>query len=187
MSSSSSTVFPSAGRFSLGYDKAEVDEFMKYAKSAYEGGVSAREFSARQVRSAAFNRRRGGYDTLAVDAFMDSLEAAFVKRDRANHVAVNGEEAWMAQVAQRATALYPRLLRPAGDRFRSPAKGKGYRKEEVDKLMERIAEYFDKGNDLNADELRTVTFPAARKTKAYEEGVVDAFLARTIEILLAVE
>lgn len=182
-----STVFPKAGRLTLGYDKEEVDDFMKYAKAAYEGGVSAREFSARQVRAAAFNRRRGGYDTLAVDAFMDSLEAAFVKRDRANHVAVNGEEAWMKQVAQRATVLYPRLLRPEGERFRSPEKGRGYRKDQVDEVMDRIAEYFDKGNDLTADELRTVTFGSARKSKAYDEGVVDAFLARAIEILLAVE
>lgn len=180
-------VFPSAGRFSTGYDKAEVDEFFKYAKTAYEGGVSSKDFSAIQVRSAAFNRQRGGYDTVVVDAALDRLEAAFVKRDRANHVAVNGEDAWMEHIAKRATALYPRLLRPAGERFASPKKGYGYRKAEVDKFIDRIAAYFDEGAPLTANDVRTVTFPAARKSKAYDEAVVDAFLARTIEILLAVE
>ena len=39
-------------------------------------------------------------------------------------VAAHGRQAWMDQVTQLATTLYPRLLRPAGERF-APASGQG--------------------------------------------------------------
>ena len=108
--------FPTTGIFRRGYGKDAVDEFFIDARHAYEGGLPAEQFSAEQVRQASFPRQRNGYDTQAVDAAMSRLEAAFVQRDRADHIAVNGEGAWYEKVADRATTLYPRLLRPYGQR-----------------------------------------------------------------------
>lgn len=181
-----STSFPKAKFLSRGYDRHAVDDFFAEARRAYEGGMPAEQFSSEQVRRAVFERRSGGYDMEAVDQAMNRLEAAFVQRDRADHVAVNGEAAWYNQVADRATTLYPRLRRPHGQRFAHPKRGKGYRMEEVDALLDRLVAYFDGQEQVTADELRSVTFPAARGKKAYDEGVVDAFLSRAIEILLAV-
>ena len=79
--------FPTTGIFRRGYGKDAVDEFFIDARHAYEGGLPAEQFSAEQVRQASFPRQRNGYDTQAVDAAMSRLEAAFVQRDRADHIA----------------------------------------------------------------------------------------------------
>ena len=118
---------------------------------------------------------------------MNRLEAAFVHRDRSNHVAVNGENAWFEMIAERATALYPRMRRPRGERFSAPESGRGYKAEEVDDLLDRLAKYFDQQVDIQADDIRTIVFSPAKGKKAYAEGPVDAYLGRAIEVLLAVE
>ena len=122
----------------------------------------------------------------AVDAALDRLEAAFLQRRRAAFVAKNGRQAWMDQVTQLATTLYPRLLRPAGERF-APASGQGYDKTDVDALMDRIAGYFDSDTTLTSSEVRGAVFRRARGNKAYGEPSVDRYLARVVEVLLSVE
>ena len=117
---------------------------------------------------------------------MSRLEAAFVQRDRADHIAVNGEGAWYEKVADRATTLYPRLLRPYGQRFSHPRSGIGYNAEQVDDLLDQIAAFFDDREDLAADDVRHALFKAARGKKAYAMGPVDAYLGRAVEILLSV-
>lgn len=178
--------FPRAGFFTRGYDPSQVDEFFAKARKAYEGGVPAEKFSAAQVRGAHFDLVRRGYQTSAIDQAMDRLEAAFVRRDRADNVAVNGSQAWMERVAQRATTLYPRMLRPRGKRFAHPD-GKGYDAAQVDELLDRLAEYFDSDEGMTSAEIRNATFKTAKNEKSYKEGVVDAYLSRAIEVLLAVE
>ena len=121
-----------------------------------------------------------------MDAALDRLEAAFLQRRRAAFVAKNGRQAWMDQVTQLATTLYPRLLRPAGERF-APASGQGYDKTDVDALMDRIAGYFDSDTTLTSSEVRGAVFRRARGNKAYGEPSVDRYLARVVEVLLSVE
>lgn len=178
--------FPTTGFFRRGYDRGSVDEFFVDARRAYEGGLPAEQFTAEQVRQATFPLARNGYDIESVDAAMSRLEAAFVQRDRADHVAVNGESAWYERVADRATTLYPRLLRPRGERFAHPETGRGYDTVQVDDLLDRIAAFFDDRGELHVDDIRHAIFQPARGRKAYSEGVVDAYLGRAIEILLAV-
>ena len=107
------TEFPKVGFFSKGYHRGQVDAFFEDARRAYEGGLPPEQFSAEQVRLATFELKNRGYNIEAVDAAMNRLEAAFVKRDRADSVAAEGEAAWYDRVADRATTLYPRLQRPA--------------------------------------------------------------------------
>ena len=149
--------FPRVGFFSKGYDRGQVDAFFEDARRAYEGGVPPEQFSAEQVRLATFELKNRGYNIEAVDAAMNRLEAAFVKRDRADAVAAEGEAAWYDRVADRATTLYPRLQRPRGERFAHPTSGRGYDCDEVDDLLDRIAAYFDEAGDLTANEIRTAT------------------------------
>lgn len=178
--------FPRVSFFSSGYDCQQVDDFFRKARKAYEGGVPADRFSSAQVRAAHFELVRRGYDTHAVDSALDRMEAAFVKRDRADHMAVNGASAWMEHVAQRATTLYPRMLRERGERFAHPD-AKGYSVQEVDDFLDQLADYFDSKIELTSEEIRSVVFKTARGKKAYDEAVVDAYLARATEVLLAVE
>ena len=70
----------------------------------------------------------------------------------------------MDQVTQLATTLYPRLLRPAGERF-APASGQGYDKTDVDALMDRIAGYFDSDTTLTSSEVRGAVFRRARAAR----------------------
>lgn len=176
--------FPLVGRWSAGYDIEQVDDFFARAREAYEGGGG---MGAVDVRGTAFDLVRKGYRPAAVDAALDRLEAAFVQRGRADAIADVGQDAWLNDVAQRATSLYPRLTRPEGERFASPEQGRGYSKLDVDTLLDRMVEYFDDGADLTAKEIRSATFASARGEHAYAEGPVDAFLDRAVDVLLAVE
>lgn len=179
-------MFPPAGRSRTGYDRMQVEEFFTRARAAYESGQGG-GFDEQDVRSAAFDLVRDGYATASVDAALDRLEAAFVQRRRTTFIATNGEAAWMDRTAQLATTLYPRLLRPAGERFRAPERGRGYDREAVDAALDRLGAYFDDGGELSAAEVRALTFPSARASRAYHEGTVDAFLDRAVEVLVAVE
>lgn len=178
--------FSQAGRFKRGYDKKEVDEFFASARAAYEREPGAASLKASDVRRVAFHQVRGGYLTHEVDLALDRLETAFVRQERAENVATKGQNQWLAMVADRATTLYGRLVRPRGKRFRL-AQGRGYRIGEVDDFLDRLSTFFEDGGEMTADEVRYQTFPAARGKDAYDEGVVDAFLARAVEVLTAVE
>ncbi|WP_456237474.1 DivIVA domain-containing protein [Georgenia wutianyii] len=183
-----STMFPVVGRMSTGYDRDQVEQFFTRARQAYEtGAVGDAGLTEGDVRTAAFDLVRAGYATGAVDSALDRLEAAIVQRRRDAFVATHGQQAWMDRIAERATTLYPRLVRPAGERFAAPESGRGYSRDAVDRLMDRLVDYFDADGDLTAAELRAATFPSAGRDKAYAEGVVDAYLDRAVEVLLAVE
>ncbi|MHB1063361.1 MAG: DivIVA domain-containing protein [Georgenia sp.] len=179
-------MFPPAGRARTGYDRMQVEEFFTRARAAYESGQRG-GFDEQDVRAAAFDLVRDGYATASVDAALDRLEAAFVQRRRTTFIAAQGEPAWMDHIAHLATTLYPRLLRPAGERFRAPDRGRGYDRAAVDAMLDRVVAYFDDGGELTAAEVRAAAFPSARASRAYHEGTVDAFLDRAVEVLVAVE
>jgi DivIVA domain-containing protein len=170
-----------------GYDPDEVDEFFSHARAVYEQGPAG-TMSGADVRTVAFDMVRGGYVTAAVDAALDRLEAAFVARHRAQFVADNGQDAWMAHLGTQARTLYGRLGRPDGDRF-APPEGRrpGYEPADVDELCHRLVAYFDTGAPLTAAEVRSATFRRRNGRNGYAEGPVDAFVARAVEVLLGVE
>jgi len=176
--------FPKVRFTQTGYHVEQVDQFFGAARAAYETGET---MTAGEVRAAAFDLVRGGYDPAAVDAALDRVETAFAVRERLEFIEHHGQDAWMKEDASRATVLYPRLTRPDGLRFRPPARGKGYDRRAVDAVMVRLIDYFDSGRPVSSHDLRTVTFPLAAAAQAYDEGPVDAFIDRAIDILLAVE
>jgi len=183
-----SDLFPRTSSLRHGYRREQVEQFFSVARQAYEKPPTATaELSALQVRRAAFDLQRGGYSTAAVDAALDRLEVAFSKRTRDAFVREHGQDAWMQQLAQSAQVLYPRLRRPKGERFAHPGfASRGYDAREVDKVMARITTFFDRGEPLTAEQVRMVCFSQATGRKAYDEATVDAFLARTVDILLGV-
>ena len=180
-------LFPTTTGFARGYDQDQVTAFFADARRAYEGDVPAEQFSSAQIRAAAFDLVRGGYDVPSVDAALNRLEAAFIQRDRSTYMASRGESAWYTKVADDATVLYPRLLRPEGERFDHPdGLGQGYSTREVDAVLDLLAGHFDDKNDLVESDLRTVTFSTKRGQKAYNEAQVDSYLGRAVQILMAV-
>jgi DivIVA domain-containing protein len=181
-------LFPRTNALRLGYKPEQVAEFFDEARLAYERpGAPDAELSPLDVRRAAFDLKHGGYSTAAVDAALDRLELAFATRTRDIYVRANGKDQWMQHLAERAQVLYPRLRRPAGERFEHPSSLKhGYDVREVDAVLARITAFFDTGAPLEADELRAIAFRSRLGNRAYDERTVDAFLARTVDILLGV-
>lgn len=181
-------LFPRTNALRLGYKHEQVAEFFDEARVAYERpGSPDSALSPLDVRRAAFDLKHGGYSTAAVDAALDRLELAFATRTRDIYVHAHGKDEWMRHLAERAQVLYPRLRRPAGDRFEHPSSLKqGYDVRQVDAIMVRITAFFDGGQPLDADEIRAIVFVSKRGTRAYDERTVDAFLARTVDILLGV-
>lgn len=181
-------LFPRTSALRLGYHREQVGEFFSLARQAYERPASSdAELTPLDVRRASFDLKHGGYSTAAVDTALDRLEIAFAKRARDAYVRQHGQDAWMQQLAVRAQVLYPRLRRPKGERFAHPsALSRGYAVPEVDKVMARLTAFFDRGEPLTAAQVRAVTFAQATGKRAYDEATVDAFLARSIDILLGV-
>ena len=183
----SQRMFAAVSRLHSGYDPQEVDEFFTRARQVYEGR-STETLTGRDVRSTAFGLVRGGYVTAAVDAALDRLEAAFVARAREQFVAQHGQGAWMTELAEGARTLYGRLTRPDGQRFAPARRGEpGYDPADVDELCRRLVAYFDHGEPLTSQEIRSATFGRRRGAAGYAEAPVDAFCARAVEVLLGVE
>ncbi|WP_436968575.1 DivIVA domain-containing protein [Demequina lignilytica] len=183
------SLFPKVGALKLGYHPHQVEEFFDKARAAYEqSGTPETALGPLEVRRTAFDLKHGGYQTAAVDSALDRLELAFVGRQRDAFVRQHGKDAWMQELASRAQTLYPRLRRPAGERFAHPSgMGRGYRASDVDELLARVTSFFDRGAPLTADEVRSATFKSGRGSRAYDEPTVDAFLARMVDILLGVD
>lgn len=177
--------FERTGFFSRGYDPDEVDSFLEDAKEAYSA-PSVGGIDEDAVRNAVFGRKRNGYRTDQVDSALERLEVAFIQSRRADVIQAQGESAWLNDIYDKAKSLYPRLLRPAGERF-ADADGYGYAKDEVDALVDRLADYFDGKASVTSSDIHDVTFTDAKGAKAYNEGVVDVFLERAVTILVAVE
>ena len=172
-----------------GYRPSQVDAFFSQARAAYERpAVDEQVMSAFDVRRAAFDMVRKGYDVPEVDVALDRLEQAFLARVREQFQRQHGQQAWMHLLAQRAQVLYPRLRRPLGQRFANPGLLKGgYDAKEVDALLQRIIDFFDQGVVVTAQELRDARFRRRIGRGAYDERTVDAFLARAADILMGVQ
>jgi len=171
----------------LGYEPREVDEFFRRAQDVYEGR-SDDEMTPEHVRSAAFLQVRHGYDEAQVDGALDRLDVAFCRKERASFIAQHGQQAWLDKIVDRATTLYDRLGRPAGKRF-APPKGRdlGYDARQVDALLDRVAAYFNEGAALKSSDVRYAVFTPVKGRRGYGQGPVDAFLDRTVEVLVSAE
>ncbi|WP_084127195.1 DivIVA domain-containing protein [Demequina sp. NBRC 110054] len=179
-------LFPRAGVLKIGYSRDHVDAFFTAAREAYEASDGG-SMAALDVRRASFDLKRGGYATQPVDAALDRLEQAFSTRARDSFVRDHGQQAWFAELASHAQVLYPRLRRPHGERFARPSGlSGGYEAKAVDDVLDRMTAFFDKGEPLNVEDLRSLTFKRRPKWQAYDERVVDAYLARAVDILLGV-
>ena len=182
-------LFPRAGFMRRGYHRVQVEAFFADARSAYERPMlDDQTLSSLDVRRTAFDMKRGGYHCEAVDSALDRLELAFSARARDQFVRAYGQQAWMNRLAESAQALYPRLRRPRGERFRGPVGSRhGYDARDVDVIVERLTAFFDRGEPLAPEDLRAATFRRKGKRGAYDERTVDAFLARSVDILLGVQ
>ncbi|PFG19325.1 cell division protein DivIVA [Serinibacter salmoneus] len=189
MSETTKDLFPRVSGMTRGYDTQQVNAFIAAARAQYENREDAPQerIDANAIRATSFDLVRGGYQPAVVDAALDRLESAFVAAARTEFIREHGQDAWMSRVVERATELYGRLTRPAGEKFAPPEHGRGYAADEVDELMAKLTAYFDHGTPLSAAAVRTATFSSAPRSRAYAEGPVDAFLDHAVDVLMSVE
>ncbi len=181
-----STSFPRVGRLGRGYRPEQVDRFFAKARLAYEKGGAGVGLQSRDVRTAAFDLVRGGYDAEVVDAALDRMEDAFGGRERDESVGRLGEDRVLDELTTRAATLAGRLDRPDGERFdRGEGRRRGYHPGDVDELCHRLAGYFDAGEAMSVDEVRRAVFRTRRGRRGYREAQVDAYLERVVEVMLA--
>lgn len=179
--------FAKTGVWRRGYDIDAVDTFFDKAKKLYQEEELSVELEVEKIRTVAFKLVRNGYDTSEVDHALDRLEQACWQRQRAQVVSGVGSQEWLTRAYESASSLYPRLNRPRGERFRAPNKGQGYKRSEVDDLLDRLALYFDGKGDMSAGEVTNSSFTMTRKSNGYDVAVVDVYLDRASSVLQAVE
>lgn len=177
------STFPRARRSRPGYDIAEVEEFLRRARSAYDGDAGS--LTSEEIRHVAFGMRRGGYETAPVDAAMERLEDAFASRERDTARVRMGEDAWREQARDAAREVVARLERADRHRFRrTNILTVGYRMSEVDAFALRLLRYFREGAPVGVQEVRGAVFLPQRG--GYSETQVDLLLDTVTEVMLAV-
>ncbi|MGC5616207.1 DivIVA domain-containing protein [Georgenia sp. Z1491] len=170
--------FARVSRREDGYDPEQVDDFFTRARDV-DGGIDETA-----VRQAAFDLVPAGYDPEQVDLALDRLEESHTRRRRQQTVAEGGDESWRNHLDGLTESLLPRLGRPERERF-VRARTTGYAAPAVDAFLGRVEDYLETGEGLRAEDVRSVTFPPAQGKKAYDEAVVDVYLDRVVEVVLA--
>ncbi len=183
-----SKLFPRAGLLRSGYSVKQVDAFFDQVRQTYEQAtIDPNALNPLTIRQATFDLKFRGYRTDAVDTALDRLEDAFAKRLRDQFVQAHGNEAWQQDLAARAQTLYENLRREKGKRFSQPGGlGRGYDAKKVDALLDRLTAFFDTGEPIVPDDIRTAAFARRIKFRAYDEDEVDAYLAQAVDILQGV-
>jgi len=178
--------FPRARKGRLGYDIDEVEDFLEDARRAYTSeNPDVSIVTADSIRTTAFAMRKGGYSTTHVDAALERLEDAFAARERERQIAREGDESWYASARATAQEILDRVVRPRGKKFqRVTVLTLGYSVADVDAFADRIAGYFQSGEALTLDDVRTVAFRPQRG--GYREAQVDYLLDTVTRVMLAV-
>lgn len=178
-----SAAFPLTRGRTKGYEPRAVDAFLARARSSFETGGDA--VTSTEVRQVAFPLTRHGYSIAAVDSALSRIEDAFAARERDTAVTLGGAHAWVGQTRESAQVVLDRLSRPKRQRFdRVGVLRYGYRVDEVDLVVDRIAKYLQTGQSVTVEQVRAVAFRMQRG--GYKEVQVDAVLDAVVEIMLAV-
>lgn len=181
------STFPLARSGKPGYDVAEVDAFLERAREAFSAPMADEApLTSDEIRHTAFRLvRKGGYSARHVDAALERLEEAFAGRERDQAIAREGSEAYYLEARSIAQEIIDRLDRPAGKKFRrvSPLT-RGYHPADVDLFAARVSAYFERGQALPVETVRTIAFRS--RYRGYHETQVDLLLDTVIRLMLAV-
>ena len=123
------SIFPHARKPRLGYNTAQVEEFLEVARRAYNGAPRPGDapITSEKIRLTAFAMQKGGYSTSHVDAALERLEDAFAAQERQVASRLHGDEAWLreAQVDVVLAAVVSVLLGVRGRAGRRARRARG--------------------------------------------------------------
>lgn len=179
------SVFPFAQGREKGYEQRAVDAFLDQTRAAFERRDGAPLVTAQAVREVAFPLVTGGYSIAYVDGALGRIEDAFAGREREAALRREGAKLWVDQARDQAKELLAHISRPAGSRFsRTSFLSYGYRIDEVDVVMDKLKKFFEKGQLITVEQVRSTAFKMQRR--GYREEQVDALLDAVVEVMLAV-
>ena len=165
----------------LGYEPAEVDDFISKARRQFED-ASQTLVSSSLARHATFKLVKGGYSIVAVDTAIDRLEDTFAQKEISQQLIEQGDFALDDRLARFTESLQVRIQRPKSKRFkRASWPLRGYSAKQVDALCITIERFLVANSTLTAADVRSQLFKAKRG--GYSESQVDAFLDRTIDVI----
>ena len=166
----------------------QVEDFFTRARVAYEAGGLRGGVTSRDVRKVGFDLVRRGYDVQQVDAALDRLEDAFSRREHEIVRGRLGADRALDELTAKAATLRGRLARPDGERFDAgEGSAPAYDTDDVDDLCARLLAWFEEGEELTVQDVRTAVFRTRRGRRGYAEHQVDAFFDRAVEVLSGVE
>ncbi len=176
--------YPRVRRWRKGYHRGQVDAFVSNVEVSLSGMIPMP--TATDIRRAGFELRRGGYDTVAVDAAMDDLESRVLAVQR-----LSAGRRGRTDPGTDAAVLREELSGPYMQRFpRSGFLRRGYDLDDVDDFVDRVLVVLDGDGDgdgaaaqpLAVDDVRAVVFRPRRG--GYREDAVDDALDHVVEHLM---
>ncbi len=181
-----STTFPRTRNSRRGYSIEQVEDFLEDARRAYSAEPNEPTVvSSTSIRQMSFAMQKGGYSSVHVDAALERLEDAFATRERERVIQERGDEAWYSEARAIAQEILDRIARPVGHRFdRVSVLSNGYHRKDVDAFADRLVRYFQDGQPMSIDEVRTIAFRPQKG--GYREAQVDLLLDAVVNVMLAV-
>jgi DivIVA domain-containing protein len=176
--------FPLTTGRTKGYQRKAVDAFLARARASFEGNGEGAPVTAAEVRGASFPLVKNGYVIASVDAALGRVEDAFAARARGDAISTGTGNIWVAQSRASAQTILDRISLPRGERFRRVVWPKrGYRVDEVDVVVDKLAAYFRDGRPVTVEQVRSVAF--RRQRHGYSEAQVDGMLDTAVDVILA--
>ena len=173
--------FNRAGKRKLGYNIAQVDEFLKLAREQYADS-SKSLLPAIDVRTKRFELQRNGYSISVVDAALEKLEDVFAANEFGLELTKVGYFEFTEDLAHVKKLVIERCSRKNRRRFKRRVwPNRGYSTKQVDKFCSQLGKKLESKAKLSVKELRIATFKSKRG--GYAEYQVDAFLEKVVEIL----
>lgn len=173
--------FNRAGKRKLGYNIAQVDEFLKLAREQYANS-SKSLMSALDVRTTRFELERNGYSISVVDAALEKLEDVFAANEFGQELAKIGYFEFTEDLAHVKKLVIERCKRKNKRKFKRRIwPNRGYSTKQVDKFCSQLGNSLENKAKLTVKELRIATFKSKRG--GYAEYQVDAFLEKVVEAL----
>ncbi len=173
--------FNRAGKRKLGYNIAQVDEFLALARKQYADS-SKSLVSAMDVRTTRFELEKNGYSISVVDAALEKLEDVFAANEFGLELHKTGYFEFSEDLANVKMLVLARCNRRNKRKFKRRIwPNKGYSTKQVDKFCSQLGNTLETKANLTVKEVRTATFKSKRG--GYAEYQVDAFLEKVVETL----
>lgn len=178
-------VFPTVQKPLKGYDKEQVDSYLKMVKAVFYNETEVTtSITSNELRTKSFDLRNKGYDPRYVDAALDRLEDVFYAREREDFLKKNGYAAFKQKNDNLLQELKGRMERDKKERFKTRSfLAHGYKISQVDAALDQITQVISRPGIVKPNQIRHLRFHSQRG--GYDEAQVDAFLDAVIDYLLA--